>query len=268
MTTPGGDRIAKALASAGAAKRPALAAFITAGFPSRLAWPESLQAVAASCDVVEIGIPFSDPMADGATIQRASRVALAGGTTLGLALAALAATVPKIAIPVVVMSYMNPLLAYGVSHFARDAAAAGVCGAVVPDLPLEEQGLLEPHLRRHGVALIQMVTPTTPEPRLRELCAKSDGFVYAVTLRGTTGSRIVAQSEIAGYLQSVRAAATCPVLAGFGVRSRRDVAALVPPADGVVVGSALIEAIESGEDPGVFLSNLIDGPIASQGGGR
>ena len=263
--TRGGDRIASSLATAREAGRPAIAAYVTAGYPARGAWTGLFHAVSAACDVVEVGIPFSDPMADGATIQRTSRVALHDGATLARTLATLAASIPSIATPVVLMSYMNPLLAYGVSRVARDAADAGVCGFVVPDLPVEEQGLLAPHLREAGIALIQMVTPATPEPRLRQICALSEGFVYAVTVAGTTGGGLDDRTGINRYLVRVRASTAQPILAGFGVRSREDIATLVPPADGVVVGSALIAAVDRGESPGRFLQNLIAIPSPTKG---
>ena len=263
--TRGGDRIASAILKAATAGRPAVAAFLTAGFPSRASFPSLLCEVSAASDVLEVGVPFSDPMADGVTIQRASRIALLDATTLSWILAALVSRVPSMAAPVVLMSYVNPLLAYGASRLARDAKEAGVSGLIVPDLPIEEQGLLRPHLHAAGLALIQMVTPTTPGPRLERLAAESDGFVYAVTITGTTGGRLNALAELTGYLERVRAATTHPILAGFGVRTRDDVAAMVPPADGVVVGSALLAAIERGESPGTFLAGLLDGPRASEG---
>jgi tryptophan synthase alpha chain len=222
----------------------------------RASFPGLLREVSLACDILEVGIPFSDPMADGVTIQRASHIALGDGTTLPWTLQVLAAAIPSFSIPVVVMSYLNPLLAYGISRLARDAAAAGVSGFVVPDLPLEEQGPIRPPLIGAGLAFVQMLTPATPVPRLTRISAESDGFVYAVTVRGTTGGRLERRLELAGYLDRVRAATSLPVLAGFGVRTREDILALVPPADGVVVGSALIAAIERGESPGIFLAGL------------
>ncbi len=255
--TQGGNRIASAILKARNAGRPAVAAYLTAGFPSRATFPGLLRAASAAADVLEVGVPFSDPMADGVTIQRASRVALLDGTTLDWTLQALAASLPSFSTPVVIMSYLNPLLAYGLTRLARDAAATGVSGFIVPDLPLEEQGRLRPTFRAAGLAFVQMVTPATPVPRLDRIGAESDGFVYAVTVTGTTGGRIDAWTDFTAYLERVRAATARPILAGFGVRTREDVAALVPPADGVVVGSALIAAIERGESPGVFLAGLL-----------
>ena len=255
--TEGGDRIASAITRARAAGRPAIAAYVTAGFPSRLAFPAVLREAAAASDILEVGIPFSDPMADGVTIQRASRIALIDGTTLSWTLQVLAASLPSLLTPVVVMSYLNPLLAYGLPRLARDAAGAGVSGFIVPDLPLEEQGCLRPTISASGLAFVQMTTPATPAPRLARIGAASDGFVYAVTVNGTTGGRLDAVADLTGYLERVRAATAHPVLAGFGVRTGKDIAASVPPADGVVVGSALIAAIERGESPSAFLAGLV-----------
>jgi tryptophan synthase alpha chain len=254
--TSGGVRIEAAIAGAVASGRAAIAAFVTAGDPTRSRSASILRAVASAADVVEIGVPFSDPVADGPTIQRSSRRALAGGITLAGILADLRAMRSELPAPVVLMSYLNPLLAYGPARLAVDAAAAGVDGLVVPDLPLEEQGLLDSDLRHAGLALIQLVAPTTPAERARELAARSEGFIYAVAVTGITGAAIEDSERIAASIAAIKRRGSVPVLAGFGVRSRSDVARLVPPADGVVVGSALIEAIEAGGDPASFLHGL------------
>jgi tryptophan synthase alpha chain len=258
----GGDRIEAAIRSASSAGRPALAAFLTAGFPSRRSFPAFLRATACAADVIEIGVPFSDPMADGVTIQRTSRIALEEGTTLAWILGTLAAETAGFAAPCVLMSYLNPLLAYGVDRLADDAARARIAAFIVPDLPLEEQGILAPPLRARGIGLVQLATPATPQARLRDLGAATDGYVYAVVVNGTTGGRAAAGPEAREYLATVRAASLRPVLAGFGVRAPHDVHALVPPADGVIVGSALLESIERGEDPEWFLRWLREGPVA------
>jgi tryptophan synthase alpha chain len=215
-----------------------------------------LRDAADAADVIEVGVPFSDPIADGVTIQHASRIALADATTLWWTIRMLAASIPSLPAPVVVMSYVNPLLAYGFERLAHDAASAGVSGFVVPDLPLDEQERFLSVLRSTGLALIQMSTPASPPRRLERIGALSEGFVYAVTVAGTTGGETPSRSALAGYLDRVRAATAHPVLAGFGVRTRADVAALVPPADGVIVGSALIAAIERGVSPSRFLAGL------------
>ncbi len=157
--------------------------------------------------------------------------------------------------PVLLMSYLNPIMAHGFDRFARDAAGAGVAGLIVPDLPLEESDELRMALDPEGVALVQLVTPATPPERLALVCEASRGFVYAVTMMGTTGASVDASSA-GSYLRRVREATPLPVLAGFGVRTPADVAGLGQLADGVIVGSALVEAIESGDDPGEFIRSL------------
>jgi tryptophan synthase alpha chain len=262
-TPAGGARLAEAIRGHGHASRLALAAFLTAGFPDRERFLGLLPAVAAVADVVELGVPFSDPMADGTTIQRASRAALAAGTTLRWILDALAALAPRPRAPLVLMSYLNPLLAFGLERLPRAAVAAGVSGVIVPDLPLEESVALRSALDPAGIALIGMVTPVTPPERLQRIGAASQGFTYAVTMTGTTGGLASARDGLASYLDRARAASAVPLLAGFGIRDARQVAALAGHADGFIVGSALIEAIEAGRDPAAFLAALRAGAIPS-----
>jgi len=252
------ERIAAALRAAAARGGPALVAFLTAGYPTKERFREHLAAVAAGADVVEIGVPFTDPMADGVTIQRSSREALAQGVTLEWIFAELAA-MPRPAAPLLLMSYLNPLLQHGYARLAADAAASGVCGFIVPDLPLDESGELRAALAPHGLALVQMVTPVTPAPRLARLCAASEGFVYAVTMTGTTGRSVAVPAEVIEYLERVRAAASVPVCAGFGIRERAQVERLKGHVDGVVIGSALVEVLERGESPQAFLAGLRPG---------
>jgi len=235
--------------------RMAIVAFITAGFPSREKFREQLAQVAEAADVVEIGVPFTDPMADGMTIQRSSREALRQGFSLSWLLGELTA-MPRPKAPLVLMSYLNPLLAYGFTDLAAAAAKAGVCGFIIPDLPLEESADFRLALDAHGLALIQMVTPVTPAARLARLCAATQGFVYAVTMTGTTGRTAAVPGEVTRYLDAVRAAATLPVCAGFGIRSREQVEQLKGHVAGVIVGSALVEVLESGQDAAAFLRSL------------
>jgi tryptophan synthase alpha chain len=249
------ERIVSALRAAAKHGQPALVAFLTAGFPSREKFREHLTAVASEADVVEIGVPFSDPMADGVTIQRSSEQALRAGVTLGWILDELAA-LPPLATPLLLMSYMNPLLAYGLAALAERAVRVGVCGFIVPDLPFDESEEMRAALAPHGLALVQMVTPVTPPERLIKVAAASQGFVYAVTMTGTTGNSVAAPKDIADYLERVRAAASVPVCAGFGIRAREQVEALRGMVDGVIVGSALVEVLERGESPQQWLATL------------
>jgi tryptophan synthase alpha chain len=248
------DRLAAALRR-GVGAAPALVAFMTAGFPQRAKFREHLAAVSANADAVEIGVPFSDPMADGLTIQRSSHAALKQGVSLQWILAELAAMGSQ-RTPLLLMSYLNPLLAYGYDRLAREAASVGVCGFIVPDLPLGEDGDLRAALEPQGLALVQMVTPVTPAERMQRLCTASQGFVYAVTMTGTTGKSNVVATDVIEYLEQVRALASVPVCAGFGIRSREQVQKLRGHVDGVIVGSALVEVLERGESPQSFLAAL------------
>jgi tryptophan synthase alpha chain len=258
------ERIAAAIrgAAGGAGDGPALVAFMTAGYPRRERFRADLAEVAAGADVVEIGVPFSDPMADGMTIQRSSRVALEQGVTLQWILDELAALAPM-RTPLLLMSYLNPLLNHGHDRLAAASAAAGVCGFIVPDLPLDESESLRAALAPHGLALVQMVTPVTPPERRARLCTASQGFVYAVTMTGTTGASGALPTQLRGYLEQVRAASPVPVCAGFGIRTRAQVEGLRGVVDGVIVGSALVEVLERGESPRAFLAALRGGALAT-----
>ena len=251
-----GAAISEAIGRATSRSSPALVAFLTAGFPDRDSFGRHLATVTSAADVVEIGVPFSDPMADGATIQRASRVALEEGATLTWILAALVAQPAAGHAPRLLMSYLNPLLAFGFGRLARAAKKADVSGFIVPDLPWEECAELRDALGREGIALVQMVTPVTPPGRLTMLATASQGFTYAVTSTGTTGRDVALADSTLDYLQQVRAASAVPVCAGFGIRSASQVARVARYADGVIVGSALVEAIERGDDAGAWLNSL------------
>jgi tryptophan synthase alpha chain len=259
MSEPGAQTPAERIVTAvrGAAKQgqPALIGFLTAGYPERAKFREHLAAVALEADVVEIGVPFSDPMADGVTIQRSSEAALRSGVTLTWILEELQ-LMSRVKPPLLLMSYMNPLLAFGLERLARRAAGAGVCGFIVPDLPLDESEELRSVLSPYNLALVQMVTPVTSGERLARLARASQGFVYAVTMTGTTGKQVSAPEDIGAYLERVREAATVPVCAGFGIRNREQVERLRGQVDGVIVGSALVEVLERGESPQAFLSAL------------
>jgi tryptophan synthase alpha chain len=249
------DRISTAIGAAVSQGRPALVGFLTAGFPTRADFKRNLTEVASVCDVVEIGVPFSDPMADGSTIQRASFAALGNGVTLRWILDELTAWNER-SVPLLLMSYLNPLLAFGRKQLPSAAAAAGVAGFIVPDLPFEESGDLKSALDREGLALVQMVTPVTPPARLQMLCESAQGFVYAVTMTGTTGKSAEVPDSVLDYMDRVKRCSRVPVCAGFGIRSRAQVERFASHVDGVVVGSALVEALERGSDVRAFLRSL------------
>ncbi len=252
---PGGDRISSAIGAASRAGEPALVAYLTAGFPSRERFATDVRALAHGADVIEIGVPFTDPMADGVTIQRSSQAALAQGVTLQWILTELEALSP-IRVPVVLMSYLNPLLAFGLERLALAAVRAGISGFIVPDLPFDESSMVRGAFGGAGLALVQMVTPVTRPERLAQVCGASEGFVYAVTMTGTTGRSVSVPADTLDYLDRVRARSALPVCAGFGIRSAEHVARLRGHVDGVIVGSAIVELLERGEDPAAWLATL------------
>lgn len=252
---PPHERITAAIRNAANSEGVALVPYVTAGYPDKGKFIPTLRAIAEAGDVIEVGVPFSDPMADGVTIQRASHAAIAAGVSLRWILAELKRA-GELSAPVVLMSYLNPLLQFGFDKLAEAALASHVGGFIVPDLPLEESAELHAQLDARGIALIHLVTPATPAERIRALCDASQGFVYAVTITGITGGARAMPEEVTAYLDRVKAMSRLPVCAGFGVRTPEQVRALSGHADGVVVGSALVEELEAGHDPVAFLDTL------------
>jgi len=237
-----------ALAAAG---RKALVPFVTAGDPSLAAMVPVLHAlVEAGADLVEVGVPFSDPMADGPVIQRSSERALARGAGLAWVLAQVRAFRESDRdTPVVLMGYLNPVEIRGAGAFARDAVAAGVDGVLLVDLPPEEAGEVRATFDAHGLALVPLVAPTTSDARLPGILAGARGYIYYVSLAGVTGTRAADAGAIAPHLAQVREGCRLPVLVGFGIRDAATAAAMAPHADGVVVGSALVQAMAEATDP-------------------
>jgi len=249
------ERITEAIQQAAAGSGVGLIPYITAGYPDKDKFVDTLRAIAAVTDVVEVGVPFSDPMADGVTIQRSSHQAIASGVSLRWILTELGKA-DDIDAPLVLMSYLNPLLAFGYAELVDACLRSGVCGFIVPDLPLEEGIDFRQALERAGLASIQLVTPATPPDRMSRLCAASRGFVYAVTVKGITGGATALPDDVPEYLDRVQSIATLPVCAGFGVREAAQVKQLGRHADGVIIGSALVEQLEAGADPARFLASL------------
>jgi tryptophan synthase alpha chain len=250
------ERVTAAINAANKEGRTAIVPFITAGYPEPDDFIGTLQAIAEVGDVVELGIPFSDPMADGMTIQRSSFVALQKGVSLKWIFDALESAGDGINAPLVMMSYLNPLLAFGYDNLAARALETGVCGFIVPDLPFEESEDLRHALEAKGLGLIQLVTPATPDARLEMLSTASRGFVYAVTITGITGGGSGLPDDLAGYLKTVSSLSALPVCAGFGIRNAQDVANVGQHVSGAIVGSALVELLERGDDPATFLKTL------------
>jgi tryptophan synthase alpha chain len=210
----------------------------------------------AGAAAIEVGIPFSDPLADGPAVQRAGEVALAGGMTVAGALE-VAGAVAREGVPVVLMTYVNPVLAYDTRRFAAEAAEAGVAGVIVPDLPAEESEPVAGWLRSAGLDTVFMVAPTSPDSRLMSIAERSSGFVYCVTLRGVTGARAQLAAGLDRLLERVRRATSLPVAAGFGISRPEHVAALKGRVDAVVVASALLERLHQGLDPLPLLEELL-----------
>jgi tryptophan synthase alpha chain len=244
--------ITTAFARAREAGRTALLPYVMAGYPDA-ATSEAL-AVAlgeAGADVLELGAPFSDPMADGATIQAASHHALDGGMTLEGALALAERVHARIATPLVLMTYYNPIFSFGIAPFCERAAQAGVSGLIVPDLPPEEAEPLQTAASQHGIALVYLVTPTSPDERLAqvaEAARDSGGFLYCVSLSGTTGARDRLPAHLADFLASVRSHSDLPLAVGFGVSRPEHVAEIGAMADGAVVASALLNAVDAAQE--------------------
>ena len=229
----------------GKRRGPALVAYVTAGDPS-LKFTEKLvlRMAEAGADVVELGVPFSDPIADGPVIQRASERALKAGTTLPGVLKLAERLRRKSAVPLVLFSYYNPVLQMGVERFAARAAAAGVSGVLITDLTPEEAGEFVRTLRRHKLDTVFLAAPTSSNGRLRSIARLSRGFVYLIARRGVTGAPTEVGGEIKGLVKRLRRSTRLPVAVGFGISRPQQVAALDGLVDGVVVGSALVQCCE------------------------
>ncbi len=245
------NRIDTKFAALKAQGRKALIAFLTAGDPdegtSRAAFAALLD---NGADIIEIGMPFSDPMADGKAIQAANIRALAAGQTMKktLALAAdLSAAYPDH--PIVLMGYANPIHYYGMERFVRDAKAAGVDGLIIVDLPPEENAALHGFCQAAGVHVIHLVTPTTDAARLRVILGRASGFVYYVAIAGVTGAAAASIADTQEKIALIRSQTDMPVVTGFGVKTAADAAAFGALCDGVVVGSALVDALLSAQNP-------------------
>ncbi len=249
-TISGSDRIAARFAALAIEDRAAFVAFITAGDPGYEASAAILDALpGAGADIIELGMPFSDPVADGPAIQRASQRALAGGMTLARTLEMVADFRTRDdATPIVLMGYFNPIHRYGPERFAGDAARAGVDGLIVVDLPPEEDDDLRPFTQEAGLHLIRLVTPTTDAGRLSTVLRDAGGFVYYVSVTGITGGKSAAGAEIRDALDSVRQHTTLPVAVGFGIRTLEQAAEVARNADAVVVGSAIVDTIAASLD--------------------
>lgn len=192
---------------------------------------------------IEVGIPFTDPVADGPTIEKAGERALANGTNLRNVLETLQSFANEVTIPLVAMTYLNPILAYGVAAFARDAREAGIRGLIVPDMPLEESGIIHEELRAEGISLVQLVSLTSPPERIAKLAKASEGFIYAVTVNGITGARAEFANNLAAHFAQLKSFSAIPVLAGFGISTPEHVGHFGTFSDGVIVGSKIVDSL-------------------------
>lgn len=243
------ERIQAAFARARQAGCAALMPYYTLGYPDRERSLAVVQALAeAGADLIELGVPFSDPLADGPTIQRSTQAALAAGTSVRACLEMVVELRARgVQTPLLLMGYVNPLLAYGAQRYAADAAAVGADGLIVPDLPLEEAGDLLAACRAHGLAFIPLLAPTSPAARVAQAAAEAQGFLYLVSLAGVTGARASLPVGLADFTARVRQVAQTPVAVGFGISTPAQVRQVAEWADGVIVGSALIEAVRAAD---------------------
>lgn len=234
------------------AHRKAVIPFVMGGDPNLTATAQVLQVLAnAGADCLEVGIPFSDPLADGPTIQRASSRALAAGTTPAAVLAMVGRVARRVRVPVVILSYWNPVVQFGrrgmaneAGPFFREAARCGVSGLIVPDLPPDEANGLHELGRSYGIATIFLAAPTSPAHRLRQIARASEGFIYYVSLAGTTGARRQLPLEWLHGVRQLKLLTTKPICVGFGISTPAQARAVGRVADGVIVGSALLNALE------------------------
>lgn len=224
----------------------ALIAYITVGYPDIKSTPEIAARLAKNgCDVIELGIPFSDPLADGATIQKASFTALQQGTTPGKCLEVATLIRQETAIPLAFMTYYNPVLNFGLETFCKSCIKAGINGLIVPDLPPEEGEELETLATEHGLDLIYLLAPTSTGERITAVAERSRGFIYLVSLTGVTGARDTLPPDLESFVKRVRQKAKQPLCVGFGVSTPEQAQRVAAIADGVIVGSRFIQLIEA-----------------------
>lgn len=243
------SRIATRFADLHAAQRTALVTFVTAGDPNEETSATIIRSLpAAGADLIEIGMPFSDPMADGSAIQAANLRALANGMTLKKTLALLADfRTADNKTPVVLMGYANPIMHYGLERFYADAAKAGADGTIVVDVPPEEDAPWVAAAEKHGMAMIKLIAPTTPENRIGLIAARARGFIYHVSVTGITGAKTADAAAVQAAVQRIRQHTSLPIVAGFGISTPEQVKALKGTADGIVVGSAIVRLVENGQ---------------------
>ena len=248
--------IAAAWARLRKARRPGLVTYLTAGFPTYEVSREALQVADGLADIIEVGVPFSDPLADGPTIQRSTFAALEQGMTLPRTLELVQHA--RLSSPVVIFSYVNPILRYGVERFLRDAASLGIAGLLLTDLPAGSDPGIEQQVQQSPLDLIRLVAPTTRANRLARSVAGAQGFLYLVSRLGVTGASATLSGDLEASIARVRAASPLPIAVGFGISTPEQAARVGRLADGVVVGSALVDRLATGGVAGIreLLSSL------------
>lgn len=241
-----------------AQQRRALILYLTIGFPERESALEIVpQLVAAGADMIELGVPFSDPLADGATVQRATERALKNKVNVAYCLETVRLLRARgVQVPILLMGYLNPMLQYGIERFSAEAETAGVDGLIVPDLPPEESAELHSACRQHALDLIQFLSPTSTPERVAQVAEQASGFIYCVALTGVTGARSDLPPELPNFLARVRERTRTPLAVGFGISRPEHAQQVAQIADGVVVGSALLNLVEQGGDLATFVRSL------------
>jgi len=224
----------------------ALIPYVTVGYPSPESTPKIVELLAASgSDIIELGIPFSDPLADGVTIQKASFQALRNGVTPELCLELVKKIREKINIPLVFMTYFNPTLNYGLEKFCNDCASSGIDGLIIPDLPPDEGSELEKATKKYGLDLIYLVAPTSTDKRIRIVARHTSGFIYLVSVTGVTGIREKLPADLKSFITRVRKMSNLPLCVGFGISTPEQAKLVAQLADGVIIGSKIIQLMES-----------------------
>lgn len=252
------SRIQKRFESLKSKNEKALAAFITAGDPDLSATKKIFAALEkGGADIVELGVPFSDPLADGPVIQKSSQRALKSGTTLKKIVQLVSEIRQDSQLPIVLMTSFNPVYVYGLEKFVDDAVRAGVDGVIVPDLPPEEAGELETYSQRKGLDMIFLLAPTSTEERVRMIAGRSRGFIYYVSLTGTTGTRDSLSGGLLEKVGNIKKVALLPVLVGFGISGPEQAGKAARISDGVIVGSAIVRMIEECRDLGELERKLV-----------
>jgi len=227
------------------ANHTALIPYITVGYPDIETTLKVASLLASSgCDIIELGIPFSDPLADGATIQRASYEALRQGVNPGVCFEVAQELRQQVEVPLVFMTYYNPVLKFGLEQFCSKCTEAGIDGLIIPDLPPEEGQELEKSTRSHGLDLVYLLSPASTEERIRLVVGKASGFIYLVSLTGVTGARAKLPEELEGFVARVRASTENPLCVGFGVSTAEQARRIAEVADGVIVGSRILQLIK------------------------